>query len=86
MWVLNGVGSLERPRTLHPVRMSRYRIPGTFIALLGLLALTAAPAPADTPPDTLVMAKDIGDIITFDPAESSSSRPARFSPTSTTGS
>ena len=50
--------------------MSRYRTPGTFIALLGLLALTAAPAPADTPPDTLVMAKDIGDIITFDPAES----------------
>ena len=50
--------------------MSRYRLPGPFIALLGLFALTAAPAPAQTPPDTLVMAKDIGDIITFDPGES----------------
>ena len=56
--------------------MYRYRartpivLPGTFIALLGLLALTAAPVPAETPPDTLVMAKDIGDILTFDPAES----------------
>ena len=50
--------------------MSRYRVPATFIALLGLLALHAVPAPADTPPDTLVMAKDIGDIITLDPAES----------------
>ena len=35
-----------------------------------LFALTAAPAPAQTPLDTLVMAKDIGDIITFDPGES----------------
>ena len=50
--------------------MSRYRLPGPFIALLGLFALTAAPAPAQTPLDTLVMAKDIGDIITFDPGES----------------
>ena len=50
--------------------MSRYRLPGPFIALLGFLALTAAPAPAQTPLDTLVMAKDIGDIITFDPGES----------------
>ena len=52
------------------LRMSRYRLPGPFIALLGLFALTAAPAPAQTPLDTLVMAKDIGDIITFDPGES----------------
>ena len=50
--------------------MSRYRLTGPFIALLGLFALTAAPAPAQTPLDTLVMAKDIGDIITFDPGES----------------
>ena len=50
--------------------MSRYRLPGPLIALLGLFALTAAPAPAQTPLDTLVMAKDIGDIITFDPGES----------------
>ena len=50
--------------------MSRYRLSGPFIALLGLFALTAAPAPAQTPLDTLVMAKDIGDIITFDPGES----------------
>ena len=27
------------------------------------------PSPAETPPDTLVLAKDIGDLITFDPAE-----------------
>ena len=49
--------------------MSRHRIAGPFIALLGLLALAAVPAQAETPPDTLVMAKDIADIITFDPAE-----------------
>ena len=40
-----------------------------LVVLLGLLALTAAPAVAETPPDTLVMAKDIGDIRTFDPAD-----------------
>ena len=49
--------------------MSRHRIAGPFIALLGMLALAAVPAQAETPPDTLVMAKDIADIITFDPAE-----------------
>ena len=41
-----------------------------FIVVLGLLALTSVPAPADTPPDTLVMAKDIADLHTLDPAES----------------
>ena len=49
--------------------MSRHRFPGSLIAVL-CVALTAAPAAAQTPRDTLVMAKDIGDIITFDPAES----------------
>ena len=51
------------------VHSSRHRIAGPLIALLGMLALAAAPAQAETPPDTLVMAKDIADIITFDPAE-----------------
>ena len=41
-----------------------------LIMLLGLVTLTAVPAPAETSRDTLVMAKDIGDIITLDPAES----------------
>ena len=51
------------------VHSSRHRIAGPFIALLGMLALAAVPAQAETPPDTLVMAKDIADIMTFDPAE-----------------
>ena len=46
-----------------------HRVAGPFIALLGMLALAAVPAQAETPRDTLVMAKDIADIITFDPAE-----------------
>ena len=49
--------------------VSPYRVSGPCIALLGMLALAAVPASAETPRDTLVMAKDIADIITFDPAE-----------------
>ncbi len=49
--------------------VSPYRISGPCIALLGMLALAAEPASAETPRDTLVMAKDIADILTFDPAE-----------------
>ena len=37
--------------------------------LLGFLALGVMPVPAETPPDTLVLAQDIGDLITLDPAE-----------------
>ena len=48
--------------------MSRNRFAHSSIALLGLLVLAVVPAPAETPPDTLVIAKDIGDLITFDPA------------------
>ena len=39
------------------------------MTLLGILALVAAPAPAQTAQDTLVVAKDIADLITLDPAE-----------------
>ncbi|MDE0024025.1 MAG: ABC transporter substrate-binding protein [Spirochaetaceae bacterium] len=49
--------------------MFRFRAPPPIV-LPGLLALAAATAAADTPPDAVVIAKDIGDIITFDPAES----------------
>ncbi len=45
------------------------RFAGLCIVLLGALALAAVPAQAETPPDSLVVAKDIADIITFDPAE-----------------
>ncbi len=49
--------------------LSRYRIAAPLLVLLGALALASVPAQAETPRDTLVMAKDIADIITFDPAE-----------------
>ena len=49
--------------------MIRYRLPGSALVLLAVLALAAASAPAQTPPGTLVMAKDISDIRTLDPAE-----------------
>ena len=51
---------------LHP---SGYRFAGPCMVLLGLLALAAVPAQAEMPADALVMAKDISDIITLDPAE-----------------
>ncbi|MGH6927060.1 MAG: ABC transporter substrate-binding protein, partial [Dongiaceae bacterium] len=38
------------------------------VALAGLMAL-GTPATAETPKDTLVIAKNIDDIITLDPAE-----------------
>ena len=38
------------------------------VAVLGLLVTGAVPAPAQTPSDTLVLAQDIGDLITLDPA------------------
>jgi peptide/nickel transport system substrate-binding protein len=41
----------------------------TLLAASALTALTAAPALAQTPKDTVVMAKQIDDIITLDPAE-----------------
>jgi peptide/nickel transport system substrate-binding protein len=40
-----------------------------FALVAGALALAAPPAMAATPPDTLVMAMNIDDIITLDPAE-----------------
>ena len=49
-----------------PASMSRYRAAVLFMALP--CAFAAAPVAADTPPDTLVIAKDIGDVLTFDPA------------------
>ena len=51
------------------VDLSGHRIAGPCLALLGMLALGAVSASAETPRDTLVMAKDIADILTFDPAE-----------------
>lgn len=48
------------------------RINKTQAGLAAALAATLAwggPAAAATPKDTLIMARDIGDIITFDPAE-----------------
>ena len=45
-------------------------IRNSLLAVAGLtLALAAAPAEAKTPADTLVMAKDIDDIVSLDPAE-----------------
>jgi peptide/nickel transport system substrate-binding protein len=41
----------------------------TLIAASAMFALTFAPAKAETPPDTLVMAWQFDDIITLDPAE-----------------
>ena len=39
-----------------------------LVALLGFVAPGVLPVPAETPPDTLVLAQDIGDLITLDPA------------------
>ena len=50
--------------------MFRKRFARSFITLLGLLVTGVVPVPAETPPDTLVLAKDISDLMTFDPAES----------------
>ena len=55
---------------MHPVRMFRKRSARSLVALLGLLATGVVPAPAQTPRDTLLLAQDIGDLITLDPAES----------------
>jgi len=44
--------------------LSRYRIAAPLL-LLGALALASVPAQAETPRDTLVIAKDIADIITI---------------------
>ena len=55
------------------VSMASDRFTRALIALLGILALAAAPAAAEaeteTDRDTLVIAKDIADLITLDPAE-----------------
>ena len=59
-------------RGRYPGDMVASRFTRAFIALLGilaLLALAAAPAAAETGADTLVVAKDIADLITLDPAE-----------------
>ena len=45
--------------------LSRYRIAAPLLVLLGALALASVPAQAETPRDTLVIAKDIADIITI---------------------
>ena len=59
-------------RGRYPGDMVASRFTRAFLALLGilaLLALAAAPAAAETGADTLVIAKDIADLITLDPAE-----------------
>ena len=47
-----------------------YRIINSLAGALFITLAFAAPTHADTPPDTLVMARDMGDLITLDPAES----------------
>ena len=49
--------------------MCRSTRPFSAALCAAAFALAAAPAPAGTPDNTLVMAKDIADIITLDPAE-----------------
>lgn len=60
---------LEREGSRGALHPSGYRFAGPCMVLLGLLALAAVPAQAEMPADALVMAKDISDIITLDPAE-----------------
>ena len=60
---------MSNSRVEYQPRGAGRRRAGWLIAVLGVLCVAAAPAPADSPPDTLVMAKDIADIISFDPAE-----------------
>ncbi|MDD9986606.1 MAG: ABC transporter substrate-binding protein [Spirochaetaceae bacterium] len=62
-------GRLEREGSRGALHPSGYRFAGPCMVLLGLLALAAVPAQAEMPADALVMAKDISDIITLDPAE-----------------
>ena len=50
--------------------MFRKRSARSLVVLLGLLVTGVMPVPAEIPPDTLVLAKDISDLMTFDPAES----------------
>ena len=70
-----GVGGVNTMNTLPEARVEAH-VPGMpgrgliglLMALPGLLAFVA-PIPAEAPADTLVIAKDIGDIITLDPAQ-----------------
>jgi peptide/nickel transport system substrate-binding protein len=58
-------------RVQNPVRLLSFIFPGGVIAAAALAALVLAPglSRAATPADTLVMAKNIDDIVTLDPAE-----------------
>ena len=52
--------------------LSRFRKPalvGAFVAAIATAGPVQGPAYAETPPDILIMAKSISDIITLDPAE-----------------